>query len=197
MKLENTIIEKIKNLKKDQLIIFVLIGVLLIVISIPTEKKSKESNDGEQKSEVQNTSENIEETMDYEEKMEKKLSETLSMVEGVGRVKVMVTLQNSSESVVEKDIPNTRNTTSEADSAGGTRTSMDVEMTESTIYTTDSEGHQSPYVTKEIEPIVKGVVVVAEGGNNPVVVNAITESTEALFQIESHKIKVMKMKNQK
>jgi stage III sporulation protein AG len=197
MKLESSIIKKLKNMKKDQLIIFVLIGVLLIVISIPTEKKSKEANEENQEKEVQIPTENIEDTMGYEEKMEKRLSETLAMVEGVGKVKVMVTLQNSSESVVEKDVPNTRNTTSEADSAGGTRTSMDVEMTESTIYTTDSEGHQSPYVTKEIEPIVKGVVVVAEGGNNPVVVNAITESTEALFQIESHKIKVMKMKNQK
>ena len=71
MKLENSIIEKIKNLKKDQLLIFLLIGVLLIVISIPTEKKSKESNDSKQEKEVQVTSENIEETVDYEEKMEK------------------------------------------------------------------------------------------------------------------------------
>ena len=59
-----------------------------------------------QEKEVQVTLENKDETIDYEEKMEKKLSETLSMVEGVGRVKVMVTLENSSESVVEKDIPN-------------------------------------------------------------------------------------------
>lgn len=41
---------------------------------------------------------------------------------------------------------------------------------------------------------VKGVLIVAEGANDPVTVEKIQESVMALFQIEAHKIKVMKMK---
>ena len=33
-----------------------------------------------------------------------------------------------------------------------------------------------------------------EGGDQPVVVQEITEAVEALFSVESHKIKVVKMK---
>lgn len=41
---------------------------------------------------------------------------------------------------------------------------------------------------------VQGVLVVAEGADDPVTVQKIQESVMALFQVEAHKIKVMKMK---
>ncbi|MFR7444694.1 MAG: hypothetical protein ACLUUO_16185 [Sellimonas intestinalis] len=41
---------------------------------------------------------------------------------------------------------------------------------------------------------MEGVVVLCEGGDQPVVVQEITEAVEALFSVESHKIKVVKMK---
>ena len=41
---------------------------------------------------------------------------------------------------------------------------------------------------------VTGVLVSAEGGGDPVVVKNIQEAVMALFQLEAHKIKVMKMK---
>ena len=39
-----------------------------------------------------------------------------------------------------------------------------------------------------------GVLVSAEGGGDPVVVKNIQEAVMSLFQLEAHKIKVMKMK---
>lgn len=41
---------------------------------------------------------------------------------------------------------------------------------------------------------VTGVLVSAEGGGDPVVVKNIQEAVMSLFQLEAHKIKVMKMK---
>ena len=46
---------------------------------------------------------------------------------------------------------------------------------------------------RSMEPEVSGVLVVAEGGDDPVTVREITEAVQALFGIEAHKIKVMKM----
>ena len=80
----------------------------------------------------------------------------------------MITLQESEELVVEKDL---------------------LESQEQTIY--ETEGNQStPYVVKTIFPKVEGVVVVAEGAGTGKVTQHITEAVQALFNIEIHKIKV-------
>ena len=41
---------------------------------------------------------------------------------------------------------------------------------------------------------IRGVVVVAKGGGDPVIQRQIQEAVMALFHVEAHKIKVMKMK---
>ncbi len=48
-------------------------------------------------------------------------------------------------------------------------------------------------MTKELSPKVEGVVVIAEGGDKGVVVQNITEAVQALFGVDTHKIKVMKL----
>ena len=47
-------------------------------------------------------------------------------------------------------------------------------------------------MSKEITPQVEGVVVLAQGGDDPVVVQNITEAVQALFGIDTHKIRIMK-----
>ena len=47
-------------------------------------------------------------------------------------------------------------------------------------------------MTKELTPEVAGVIVIAEGGDDPVAVENIIEAVQALFEIYTHKIKVMK-----
>ena len=53
--------------------------------------------------------------------MEEELQELLSAMEGVGEVKVMITIRDLGEQVVEKDVPSESGWVSETDSAGGTR----------------------------------------------------------------------------
>ena len=48
-------------------------------------------------------------------------------------------------------------------------------------------------VKKEMTPKIEGVVVIAQGGDDPVVMKNITEAVQALFDVDTHKIKVMKM----
>jgi stage III sporulation protein AG len=47
---------------------------------------------------------------------------------------------------------------------------------------------------QEKEPELEGVVIVCDGGDDVLVKKEITEAVSALFQIETHKIKVMKSK---
>ena len=50
---------------------------------------------------------------------------------------------------------------------------------------------------QERNPTVEGVIVIAQGGVNAVVKQNILEAVQALFPVEAHKIKIMKMEGSK
>lgn len=180
---------KLENMgkKKSQLLIILLVGVLLIVIAMPVKKKT-DKNSGQtkvQQADMENTG--------YEAELEKRLETALSQAEGVGEVKVMVTLKSSSEKIIEKDTEDTGQTVDESDQSGGKRTTKESSVKETTVYDSRSQGEQTPYVSKEISPKIAGVIVVAQGGDKAVVIENITEAVCALFDVDTHKIKVMKM----
>lgn len=118
-------------LKKENMVVLILVGVLLMVIAIPTDSLSKkeanqEKSDKEVNVEAQTSTDAgtegvaVESDMEaYTEYLEQKVADTLGCMEGVGGVKVMITLTSSREVVVEKDVPTTRNTITENDSQGG------------------------------------------------------------------------------
>ena len=111
---------------------------------------------------------------------------------GVGDVTVMITLQSSAEKVVEKDVEAQSETVTESDSQGGTRTTQNSSHGEATVYDGDGSQGQAPYISKELSPQVEGVVVIASGGDNAVVKQNNTEAVQALFGIDTHKIRIMK-----
>lgn len=182
-------------LRKDRLLILLLSGVLLLVITLPVSDKSGEEDSSLSQGE-QAAGTGLSGGEDYAQYMEKRLEEALSEVSGVGKAKVMVTLRSTSEKVVEKDEEQESETVTEQDSQGGTRTTARSSSSGTTVYGESDSGAsagQEPYVTKELTPSVEGVVVIAQGGDQPVTVQNITEAVQALFNVDTHKIKVMKL----
>lgn len=139
---------KEKKPKKDQLLVLILVGILLLVIAIPVDNK-KGRGEGILEEKVEETFQKEEE--DFASTMEKKLEKTLSYANGVGKVKVMITLKDKGESIVEKDVPNSHATTDENDTAGGRRSIIEMTSEESTVFQTDSSGNQSPYIRRRKE----------------------------------------------
>lgn len=213
-KQKNGIFTKIKNGKKpgkDQFVIFILVGILLIIIALPTSgtagktektgigsSKTGQTDSGQTGSPVGENAvdEKKTETEEYADYLENKLEQVISMMEGAGKVKVTVTISSSSEKIVEKDMPTVRNNTSENDAEGGIRNVNEMDCQEETVYTKESDGGSAPYVVKTIQPLIEGVAVVAQGADKPEVRNNITDVIVALFDIEPHKIKVVKMKSE-
>ena len=219
-------LEKIKEylLKKDNLIILILTGVLLLVIAWPVNDVTTENDnktglwDRNSGNIVYNTKQNLEEDKNniidkgtkseytiengiiQEEyivnRLEQRLEDMLSSMQGVGKVKVMVTLVSRGEKVVEKDIPLERSNIVENDSTGGNRSTNEMYSQEETVYSTSTEGDKIPYVIKEYSAVVEGVSVAAQGGDSPLIQKNICEVIQALFGIEAHKIKVVKMKQE-
>ena len=205
-------------MKKDNMIILVLLGILLLVIAWPVEGNEKNNNEisglwDRSGSTVVNTEQEYDQSSgvtehavgfsqeirkeDYIiENLENRLEEIFYSMEGVGQVKVMVSLASGGEKIVEKDIPLDRNNILEEDSQGGSRSTNQMYSKEETVYLTNANGDKIPYVVKEMTAEIAGVTVVAQGGADPYVQNNISEVIQALFGIEEHKIKVVKMKNQ-
>lgn len=184
-----------KKWEKSQWSILILVGMLLMVIAIPTKDKEKEvqklqeevGEDAARAAEV--------EKEDYVRKLEQRLCDTLSRLEGAGAVEVMITLEDSGESIVEKDTSNETSTLQEADSAGGSRSEKNAQTARSTVYREESS-EKMPFIGKEMTPKVAGVLVVAQGGDQTAVKQNISEAVMALFQIDVNRIKVVKMNMQ-
>lgn len=195
---------KKKGPGKDQCVILVLLGVLLCVIALPvkSDKKSglsdKQNDMISKQAKVETTDAGVQEQKsqtDYAGYWEKKLEETLSCIEGAGKIRVMITLQQSEEKIVEKDGPQESTDTQESDSGGGTRTIREQQTDLTTVYTEDGEGNSVPFVIRTKAPVVEGIVVIAEGGGNASVKEEIIASVQVLFHLDANKIRVVKMKN--
>lgn len=194
------------KIRKDQCLIIILTGILLCVIVWPvksTESKSNISNMSDDTMEIHKDvlssepgrmSESDMES-DYVSYWEDKLENTLSYVEGAGEVKVLITLKESEEKIVEKDGMEEVSETAENDAAGGNRTVGESRLEKTTIYTIDESGNSVPYVVKTIPPMIEGVVVIAQGADQILVRQNIIEAIQVLFDIDMNKITVVKMKN--
>lgn len=176
-------LEVIKNIIQKtgpmRLGILVVCGILLILISYGM---SFDGNSGkkEGQTEVRQETDTMAKQKQYREQMKQELTGILRRVEGVGNVEVMLTLKASNEKVTLKDNTDRGNATEEQ-----------------TVLIEDSERNSSPYVIQEKEPELEGVVIVCDGGEDAGIKREITEAVSALFQIDSHKIKIMKSKEAK
>lgn len=113
--------------KKNTWMILLLVGILLVVIAIPTKTDSKSN------------SLSIYDDSDLNETdMERRLQSLLQQMQGVGEVHTMITYRDDKQ--------------------------------------------------------VEGIVIIADGGGDAVIVRNITEVVRALFDVDSHKIKVIEKK---
>ena len=93
--------------------------------------------------------------------LEKRLSEVLSKIRGAGKVDVLVTYETNGE-IVTATVRQTDEDVRDANGTGGSETSRTVrEVTEPATVETGSG--RAPIVLYEKEPVVRGVIVVAEG----------------------------------
>lgn len=171
-----------------------LVGVLLLVIAMPSGSPAKIGAVPEKNKEMREPKEEDApmEQEDYTAYLERRLKEVLEQMEGVGEVSVMITVADHGERVVEKDRTKTSRMTEEKDSGGGVRTITENENQENSV-SLENGSDTAPYISKEKMPSIEGVVIVAQGGGNPRTAADISEMVKALFAVEAHRIKIVKM----
>ncbi|MBE5863856.1 MAG: hypothetical protein E7295_13535 [Lachnospiraceae bacterium] len=215
-KTEEWVEKKLKPLlKKDRLLILLLSGVLLLVIALPTNKKTEKqtTSEGSQLSLLEkgqgiaeekglqiegegrtilNDGGVVTDETEYLHALEKELEELLSSVEGAGRVRVMITLEQSRELVLEKEEKRSQKQTMEENTEGIGKEGRENIWEEKAIYE-ENEKEKLPFVVKQVFPRIQGVIVAAEGVGTGCVRSDLSEAVQALFGIEAHKVKVLKL----
>ena len=202
----------IEKLGKDRLAILLIGGLLLLVVTIPTKKEDKQSvlyatkqnqsqsiqsKNGSDKSDYSGLeiTASVLETYDlYSEYLESKLCSILQNMNGAGKVEVFITLHDAGSIIVEKDISYRRNNDSKNDGKT-TTSSAEYEDKQETIYTVDENGNEVPFVAKQILPSIEGILIVAQAGDNETVKNQMKEAVLSLFELDEHKITIVKMKS--
>ena len=179
---------KEKKLKRSDWLILVLAGILILIIALPTDTKEKKQAE-EAKENISKENNTMEASKD---EIERKLEDILEKIDGAGDVKVMITYQDSGTQVVEKDKNTSENSLEESDSTGGVRSTKEQQLQESTV-SEEADAGNTPFVSKELLPKVEGILIVASGGDNQKVKQNISEAVLALFQVEAHRIKIVKM----
>lgn len=190
----SSLFEIVKGIGMDKLLIIAICGVVLVLLSIPSSgSKSKETNKETQATAGAVSSERNISSNEYVTMLERKLEQFLLNVQGVGNVKVMITLEDYGEKIVLCEKPYSKSGQEDTDSQGGKSTKSEYSQEEQVVYEKDSQGNEIPYVVKNKQPEIKGIAVIAQGGNDAKMVVKITTLIQALFGVAPHKISVIGM----
>lgn len=122
----------------------------------------------------------------------REMEEILGSIEGAGRVKVMITYKTSREVIREFEKKEVISDTKEDDGGGGSKLIQQREISDSITFE-ESNGSKRAVVRKEIEPEIKGVVVVAEGAHDDTVRRNLQIAAKVLTGVPVHKISVFEM----
>lgn len=168
-----------RRMDKQKWIVCILIGILLLVIAIPVEPKEK----GGTEQDMESSGEEKITTGQYERQMEKRVENIIGEMEGVGKVEVMITLEDEGESVVAQDVNRSTDTTEQQEEVR-----RETSTEESTVFS-----GEVPYETKVKTPKIRGICIVAQGAGDSETKVKIYEAVQALFSIEAHKISIVEM----
>lgn len=129
-----------------------------------------------------------------EDKMVEQLEEILSHINGVGKVKVMITYSRTSQTIPIYNEDSTEKNTEETDKQGGTRKVTETDTKKEIIYK-EENGKKLPITQSIISPIIEGAIVTAQGAGNAIVKTNIIQAVEAVTGLATHKVQVFEMNN--
>lgn len=156
--------------KKRIIIAVGFIGIMLIFLSeaLPSAATGKSTDSAS--------------AVDYNEyvsSLEDKTADIISSIDGVGKCKVMITLEQSDENIFAKNTDENSNSGSYS------------KKSEYVLY--EDNNNDTPILVKQYFPKVKGVAVVCSGGDDVVVKEKVISSISSLFGISGTKISVSRI----
>ena len=185
-----------KRLENIVVFIVILIITLIVINVIWNGEDSSNTNDKQttdaNKRLVQTEVTNEENSSTSQDDIVVNLEEILSKINGVGKVKVMITYSETSKTVPVYNEESTEENTEETDSEGGTRKVTQTDVKKEVVYEEDDNGKK--LITQSvISPSIEGAIITAEGAGDPTVKTNIIQAVGAVTGLATHKIQVFQM----
>lgn len=169
---------------KKVIIIAGIIGIALIFFSgfIKSEKKDQEVNQKAESTSID----------DYVKQLEANLTNMVSCIKGAGDCKVMVTIESGAQTIYATE--GKKNTEDTEDSSNGELKRRQKSDDSETKYITvkGPNGEEEALAITEVQPTVKGVVVVCSGGDDPEVQQRIINAVTTALNITTKRVCVTK-----
>ncbi len=125
--------------------------------------------------------------------IEDKLEDILSSIKNVGKVNVFINYSESTSCIPIYDESTTTSTTTEGDSSGGTRNTVETENQKEVVFT-EKSGVKDPVIQKTLMPVIEGAIITAEGASNASVKTDIISAVQAVTGLSIDRIQVFEMK---
>jgi len=178
-------------------IVFMLIGNLFQTKSSTERTVAQPNDESTVEKDVavfgQKKSEGSSQIADYEALYENQLKEALEQIQGVSDVTVMVNLDATETSVLEKNTVIQSQQTDEVDREGGKRTIEDMSRDEQVVILRNGE-QETPIVLQTKKPEIRGVLIVAKGAENIKVKQMIVEAVTRVLDVPNHRVSVLPKK---
>jgi stage III sporulation protein AG len=127
----------------------------------------------------------------HQEQLRRELESILSSIQGVGKVRVMLTLEDQQEVIYARNEQESRRTIQEEDNAGGIREQVEYDYSGQLVIVR-TQGYEEPVVERIIKPRVRGVLVVATNGDNPWIRESLTQAVQSVLDVPAYRITIQK-----
>ena len=124
--------------------------------------------------------------------LEGKLENILATIKNVGKVKVFINYSESTCSIPLYDESTTTSTTTEGDSSGGTRNTVETESQKEVVFA-EKSGSKDPVIQKTLMPVIEGAIITAEGASNASVKTDIITAVQAVTGLTIDRVQVFEM----
>lgn len=175
------------NKKKIENLVFFLIILIVVLVAInliwKDKKEDTKSTDSNKKLATQEQKDN---------NLCNQLEDILQKINGVGKVKVLITYSQTSQTVPLYNEDSSQKDTQEQDKTGGTRKVVETDVKREVIYQ-ETNGSKTPITQSTVSPKVEGAIVTAQGATNTNIKADIIQAVEAVTGLASHKIQVFAM----
>lgn len=167
------------------LLLIGMIGIALIFLSGYFKSDSPEDTN------LPTTSSQIT-SEQYAEDLERRLEEVVNGITGGNNAKVLITLEKGVQQVYATEEKKSTQTTQDQGGNSSTKSQENNSLETKYILVKDADGSQQALAVTEIQPTVKGVIVVCENGDNPVLQQNVTNAVTTALNISSARVCVVK-----
>lgn len=128
---------------------------------------------------------------DFVRRTEEQLTALIASIDGAGECQVMVTLENGVEYVYATEQKS--NTDRQEDVSDGDTRLTQRDDNESTAVLVDTDNGREGLLITEIQPTVRGVVVVCEGGDDEEVRARVSQAVTVALNVSSKRVCITKL----